>query len=196
MSCEPARSTPMSPSLRALRRAYDRGADEYDRNFASLQRAKYAVMLGEAVESLRIGFLQGRVLDLGCGTGLAFEFVRAFGDGLNPSGWVGLDLSRNMLRHARGRGLPVVQGIAEQLPFRSGSFDVVLAFTSLGTGQGPLGTALREMARVVAPRGFVILTVLARDSSADLFGDLPNAGLEPGSPRPCGQDIGYICRPV
>lgn len=67
-----------------------------------------------------------RALDLACGTGLLLErLTRIVGA---PSA-VGLDLNRAMLNELlrrRGRH-PVVQADAEQLPFASGTFDVVTA---------------------------------------------------------------------
>ena len=57
------------------------------------------------------------VLEVGVGTGffaskLGFEY--------------GIDPSINMLRVARGRGIEVVQGVGEYLPFRDNSFKTML----------------------------------------------------------------------
>ncbi len=107
-----------------------------------------------------------RVLDLGTGTGdLAWRLQAR----RSLVSWtVGLDLSLDMLTQARAEGdgpSPVwVQGSADQLPFRSGSFDgVVSAFVvrNLFVG-GILPSAVREVARVLRPGGRVVFLDLTR----------------------------------
>ena len=66
---------------------------------------------------------RGRVLDLGCGTGLKLPL-------LSPgSVAIGLDPSWSSLQRARRRapGVPLVAGSAEALPFRDACFDTVLS---------------------------------------------------------------------
>src|SRR5919106_828321 len=67
---------------------------------------------------------------------------------------VGIDLSGEQLRHAREATatIPLVHGSAEELPFRDGSFDLVLS------DHGAMGFAdpertVPEVARVLRPRG-------------------------------------------
>jgi ubiquinone/menaquinone biosynthesis C-methylase UbiE len=86
-----------------------------------------------------------RVLDLGCGKGRFARHLIARGTEV-----VGLDASTRML--AQGRGLDRVRGSALRLPFASGSFGGAFAvevFEHLPRAAIP--TALREMARVLAP---------------------------------------------
>jgi demethylmenaquinone methyltransferase / 2-methoxy-6-polyprenyl-1,4-benzoquinol methylase len=72
----------------------------------------------------RAGLAQGMVsLDVATGTGLVARAARTL---VGPSGRVtGLDPNAGMLAQARAVGAPLVQGSAERLPFRSGSFDFV-----------------------------------------------------------------------
>ena len=93
-----------------------------------------------------------RALDLGTGTGDgAFAIARRF-----PSAEVvGLDISRPMVEEAR-RKLPAdlsrrvrfEVGDASALPFEDGAFDLV--------GLANMIPFFDELARVVAPRGFVV----------------------------------------
>ena len=69
------------------------------------------------------GGARGRTLDVGCGTGRGLPLygpdVRAIG--LDPE-WDSLGRARR-----RAPGVPLVQGRAEALPFRGGTFDTVVA---------------------------------------------------------------------
>jgi ubiquinone/menaquinone biosynthesis C-methylase UbiE len=100
----------------------------------------------------------GRVLEVGCGTGLILERIAA-----RASRAVGLDLSRGMLEVARGRGLEVVQGVATALPFPDESFDCVCSFKVLPHVED-IETAMAEMSRVTAPGGAVLAEFYNRRS--------------------------------
>lgn len=102
-----------------------------------------------------LGDLAGaRVLEVGCGAAQCSRWLRERGVQAYA-----LDLSAGMLRAAadldRRTGVvaPVVQATAEQIPFRSGSFDV--AFTAMGAVQFSADSAaiMREVARVLRPGG-------------------------------------------
>ena len=66
-----------------------------------------------------------RILDLGCGTGVIAEHLMQQGCRV-----VGLDLDADMLRAARARGVPVVQGSGERLAFER-EFDAVFSNAAL-----------------------------------------------------------------
>ena len=103
-----------------------------------------------------------RVLDVGCGDGT--YAIRAARAGAEV---VGLDRSRPMLEAARPRaassGVVVIwcQGQAQALPLRDATFDLVLAVTALCLIAEPLA-ALKEISRVLRPRGVVIIGELGR----------------------------------
>jgi demethylmenaquinone methyltransferase/2-methoxy-6-polyprenyl-1,4-benzoquinol methylase len=98
-----------------------------------------------------------RVLDVATGTGMvAIELVRRYGCSV-----VGLDQSREMLAGARAKldreprlaeRIELVAGEAESLPFADAEFDH-LTFTYLLRYVDDPGATLRELARVVRPRG-------------------------------------------
>jgi ubiquinone/menaquinone biosynthesis C-methylase UbiE len=90
------------------------------------------------------------VLEVGCGTGLILERSATFARTA-----VGIDLSAGMLAKATQRGLDVMQGSATSLPVRDASFDVAYSFKVLAHVADIEG-AMRELARVVRPGGWVL----------------------------------------
>ncbi|MCI0476073.1 MAG: class I SAM-dependent methyltransferase [Anaerolineales bacterium] len=91
-----------------------------------------------------------RALDLGCGTG---RLTRA----LAPRGQVvGVDAARAMLTEAQKENrLALVQGDAFALPFADASFDALIALRVV-FHFADVAALLREMARVVTPRGALV----------------------------------------
>jgi ubiquinone/menaquinone biosynthesis C-methylase UbiE len=179
--------------LASLRRSYDRSAEGYDARFGELQRAKYRAMLEADGRGPASDLSPGPWLDLGCGTGLLAEYLRE--QALAPASLVGVDFSRGMLARARARGLAALQAELTALPFRDAAFRVVFAFTTLriiDAGDAE-ARALAETARVLAPGGHLLTTVLAANHDASFSASLRAAGFEPGPPRECGQDVGYRC---
>jgi SAM-dependent methyltransferase len=67
----------------------------------------------------------------------------------------GLDLSAGMLAQAAERGLHVAQASATQLPIATASVDVAYSFKVLAHIPD-IADAMREMARVVRPGGWVL----------------------------------------
>lgn len=76
---------------------------------------------------------------------------------------VGIDPSGSMLAHARDRGIAVVKGVAEALPFRADVFDTALIVTSICFVDDVQQT-LSEAARVLAPSGAVVIGFIDKDS--------------------------------
>jgi SAM-dependent methyltransferase len=93
-----------------------------------------------------------RILEVGCGAAMCSRWLAAHGG--QP---VALDLSQQMLRHAReaaartGIEVPLVQGDGQHLPFASRGFDI--AFTAFGAVPFVADSAqlMREVARVLRP---------------------------------------------
>jgi len=109
------------------------------------------------------GSLDGkRLLDVGTGDG--HYAIEAAARGALVTA---LDTEPHMLDAARARamerGLPVVlqQGRAQELPFHDGSFDIVIAVTVLCLVPDS-ERAVREMVRVLAPGGRLVLGELSR----------------------------------
>jgi ubiquinone/menaquinone biosynthesis C-methylase UbiE len=132
----------------------DDAAELYEQSFVPAIFARSAAMLAD-VASIAPG---ERVLDVGCGTGIvAREAVKRVEAGGRV---VGLDLNPRMLAVA-ARLAPEVewrQGDAGDLPFEAGAFDVVVSQYALMFFPEP-AQALREMWRVLAPRGRLAVAV-------------------------------------
>lgn len=102
-----------------------------------------------------------RVLDVACGTGVVARFAsRQVGDGGTVAG---LDVNPGMLAVARSATPPGMritwhEASAESMPLPTGSFDAVLC--QMGLQFVPdKHAALREMWRVLAPGGRLLLNV-------------------------------------
>ena len=121
---------------------YDGIADWYDRDF-----------LGQVHDPGRLAAIRllgqdsGRLLDVGCGTGVHTEALR-------ERGWdvTGIDQSEDMLRRARDRGLDVVKADATELPFEDGTFDAAVSLWTHTDVDG-FQQAVGEIARVLRPGG-------------------------------------------
>lgn len=103
-----------------------------------------------------------RVLDLACGAGRhAAELERA------GAHVVGLDLSPAMLLRAQRRvHAPLVRGDMRALPFRPGSFGLVVnLFTSFGYFRSDRehGAVMRQVTEVLAPGGHFVIDYLNAD---------------------------------
>ena len=128
----------------------------YEKDFVPAIFAQWPPVLAE-VAGIRSG---DRVLDVACGTGILAREIAAR---VGPSGHVtGLDLNEGMLAVAR-RLRPEIdwrQGDAAKLPFEDSAFDVVVSQFALMFFPDRVA-ALREMWRVLAPRGRLAVAVCA-----------------------------------
>lgn len=98
---------------------------------------------------------QGRGIEIGVGSG---RFAAPLGV------QVGLDPSRAMLAYAMARGIEVVQGAAEALPFAAASFDHVLVVTTICFVDSP-DEMLAEVHRILKPNGRLVIGFVDRDSA-------------------------------
>ncbi|HEV3474361.1 MAG TPA: class I SAM-dependent methyltransferase [Actinomycetota bacterium] len=146
-----------APHVRKNRRFWDRFASEYQalhgERLAATARA-WGIWRIPDDEIGALGALGGKdVLELGCGA--AQWSAGAAEAGGRPTG---IDLSARQLRHARRRlnkndvSIPLVQGSAEELPFRDESFDVVISDHGAISFADPART-IPEAARVLRPGG-------------------------------------------
>ena len=154
-------------SASAVETMFDRIAPVYDAMNRVMTAGLDQRWRAETVrETVRPG---DRVLDCATGTGdLALAFKRTVG----PSGEVvGTDFCAEMLARApakaRRAGLDVRFEVADALalPFADASFDVASIGFGIRNVDDPV-RCLREMARVVRPRGRVVVEAGASDGSS------------------------------
>lgn len=147
------------------RRAFARAAGSYDEH-ALLQRE-----IGERLlERLELVLLQPRrVLDLGCGTGVA---AGALLKRYPKAEVIALDFSHAMLVKTRQRGRfwrrpRCLCADMEKLPLPDQSMDLVYANASLQWATEPAGM-FRELARVLAPEGLLMFSSFGPDTLWEL----------------------------
>jgi ubiquinone/menaquinone biosynthesis C-methylase UbiE len=120
-------------------------------------RSKIDALAGELFASLPKG---GKVLDVGCGTGEHLR--RAVDSGLQA---FGVEPAPAMLEVAR-RNVPkaaIKQGVATELPYAEGEFDLVIMVEVLRYLDRPdTEKALREARRVLKPGGQLFVTLVNR----------------------------------
>jgi len=102
------------------------------------------------------GVPSARILDCGCGTGSNLEMLRPYGRA------VGFDLTGIGPAFAREHGHHVAQASIAQIPFTSGTFDLVTSFDVFQCLPDPVEQdAITEAARVLKPGGWLLLHVAA-----------------------------------
>lgn len=182
----------------AVRELYDEAAGHW-----RLLGLIDAVLLVNRLRKKHFTTAAGEVLDVGCGTGENFEYLRG------ADSVTGLDISSEMVEEARrrirqsGADVDLAVGDAQQLPFPDARFDTVISAFSTCTIPD-YAAALREMVRVTRPGGEVLLLEHGRSSvgwisrrqdrrieevlersacrnNRDITADLAEAGLEAGS---------------
>jgi len=149
----------------SIRRAFNRASASYDRH-AALPAATRATLL-ERLDL--VAFEPGVVLDLGAGTGhSARELKRRY----RKSAVIALDVAHRMLE-ASAPQLPWwrpfhrICADAAQLPLRAGSVDLVYSNLMLHWAVD-LDAVLREVRRVLSPRGYFTFATLGPDTLSEL----------------------------
>jgi len=105
-----------------------------------------------------------KILDAGCGPGAALIYLSQFGE------VTGVDISEEALRFAKKRG-KVIKGDVSALPFKDGTFDVVVCLDVLYHKWVHVRKALSEMKRALRKGGILFIREPAFDwfkSSEDI----------------------------
>jgi ubiquinone/menaquinone biosynthesis C-methylase UbiE len=108
----------------------------------------------DVVRVLLEGLPPGRAIDVACGTGRQSRLLAELGHSVE-----GIDLNETMLALAREHvpDAHFQQATFDALPFDDESFDIAVSSLAL-THVPDLGPALAEMARVVRPGGYAVLS--------------------------------------
>jgi SAM-dependent methyltransferase len=143
-----------SARIEGIRDDYDRIAEEYARHiYHELERKPLDRELLQRFAAATHG--HGEICDVGCGPGHVARFLREAGADV-----FGLDLSPQMIEQAR-RLSPEIsfrQGNLLALALADGSLAGIAAFYAIVNIQvGSLPIVFREMARVLAPGGLLLL---------------------------------------
>lgn len=149
--------TAMPPSLKQrLARQFGRAAGRYD------AIAKLQWQVAQQAASY-LAPTQGRLVDLGCGTGRSRDLLTA-----KCGHWLGLDISPGMLEFAKtAYGGDYLQADAEQLPLAEASVQRVFSSMAL-QWCSQLAVLAREIARVLQPQGQGVLAVMLPGSLYEL----------------------------
>jgi SAM-dependent methyltransferase len=131
------------------RRVFEEFAGDYDRWFD-----EHGAVYDAQVRMLRDAVpYAGRGFELGIGPG-RFAVPLGIRDGIDPS--------RNLLKLAKGRGIEVIIGEGEHLPYRAEIFDYVLMMTVICFLEDPRAV-LYETFRVLINGGDLILGFIEKD---------------------------------
>ncbi|HTG47030.1 MAG TPA: methyltransferase domain-containing protein [Actinomycetota bacterium] len=157
---------------------FDRRAASYEGGFTSRWRDPLQQASFDALELSA----DDRLLDVGCGTGWASRTAADIAGSV-----VGIDLSPGMIAEARGlaAGVPSVGfaiADAEDLPFADGTFTAVLCTNAFHHYPQP-ERAIREMTRVLATGGRLVLGDACSDRWAARIADSFLRRFEPGHVR-------------
>jgi malonyl-CoA O-methyltransferase len=135
---------------------YDLTAHIYDMRYAEEQTAKIeAVMQSINMEK------EGSVLDVGCGTGLLFNYVANKAEAI-----VGSDISRETLLQAKRRARKfanvfLVLADSDNVPLKGDVFSHVFALTLIQNTPNPLKT-LNEIKQVSKQDAVIVVTGLKK----------------------------------
>lgn len=142
-------SSPVSMEEPGRKRVFERFAAEYDRwydDHPDLYQEERLILAPHLPG-------KGKGLEVGVGSG-RFAAPACILYGLEPSG--------ALAYRAKARGIAVIRGLGECLPFRSSSLDYILMMTVICYLDDPL-RALQEAFRVLAPDGKIVIGFIERD---------------------------------
>jgi predicted TPR repeat methyltransferase len=149
--------TPATAPADYVAALFDDYAANYDRHLTDTLCYDVPAALARELAAAGVPPRLGRVLDLGCGTGLSGLVLRGFSDEIT-----GIDLSARMLEQARARGVyaELRQGeiVAELQAEAPASAGLALA-ADVFVYMGDLAPVAQVLARVLRPGGWVAFSV-------------------------------------
>ena len=166
----------MKFALKTANAPYDSQANSYDR--------RWRRYIAHTLTFLKVSVAccpSDRILDVGCGTG---EFERLILSEHPEQPMVGVDISEKMLSAARQKNsthssATFLRANASALPFPDNSFDLVVSASAFHYFDQPMAS-LREMRRVLAPGGSVVILDWCKDYLICRLFDFVLKRIEPG----------------
>lgn len=155
-------NTPTQSIKQRIAAKFSRAASQYD-HFAKIQ----SEIARDAMDFLPPQC--GTTVDIGCGTGRVTRHLRA-----KSACVIAIDLAFGMLQHAQqqtketsAQDILWLQGDADHLPLRQGSVNTVFSSMVLQWCHEP-AHIMREINRVLQPKGQVVLAIMCQDSFKEL----------------------------
>jgi ubiquinone/menaquinone biosynthesis C-methylase UbiE len=145
-----------SSGHKKIQEHYDTVADTYDHHYDKPRGRCYHTHISSSIMSaLPKG---GKLLDIGCGTGL---FVERYLDSGGSA--IGIDISSKMIEKARYRctACDYAIGTGERIPFCDNTFDAVSSLLVFSYIKDP-ETMLNEAYRVLKPGGKIAICTLGK----------------------------------
>ncbi|MCE4608289.1 MAG: class I SAM-dependent methyltransferase [Caldisphaeraceae archaeon] len=138
----------------------------YDELYVEEQREKYEIAFSKIKP-------EGRVADIGCGTGLLIDYLTKIGFLESIKNYVCVDLSINMLTSAAKKNsschkCAFILGNAEGLPFKNKQFDYVFSFSMINLLDEP-SKGVAELMRIGKKR---IVSIVKRLKHVGITGKL------------------------
>jgi malonyl-CoA O-methyltransferase len=152
------------PDISKIAASFNNSAVEYDRHVLVQKR-----VVSQLVSSIvsHLDHTPEQILDIGTGTGSLLEKLHAR---FPAAGLTGIDIALNMCTQAQqklGAGSQIINADAEDLPFKAGTFDLVVSASAL-QWVGDLSSALHEMRRVLRPGGEIRLAFFCAGTLSEL----------------------------
>jgi len=95
-----------------------------------------------------------KILDVGCGTGGTTSELKKLGE------VYGIDFSFSALQFSTKRGLQVLKGAVNKLPFLDDTFDMITMFDALEHIEDDF-LVVKELSRIIKKTGMIVITVPA-----------------------------------
>ena len=137
------------------RKHFDGQAAEYDQRDTYYYSQNGKISCRDIAEQIK-GIPYEALLDVGCGTGFLIDMLAK----RKPARYCGVDLSDEMIRVAKGKGIRGAEftaGSADKLPYPDETFDIVACSQSFHHYPYP-EKAMREAKRVLKRGGLYILS--------------------------------------
>jgi ubiquinone/menaquinone biosynthesis C-methylase UbiE len=109
----------------------------------------------------------GKIIDIGCGTGEMLQVLEE--KKFNPFGMdYSFEMLREIFKETGGEKYPLINGDIENLSFKNGSFDGIIC-AGVIEYLNEDKKALHEISRVLKPGGFAVISLSNRLSPARIF---------------------------